>query len=46
MLYREIPIYDDPFPTQEQIMSGNPTAPRIPDESWLKHVQPGETVGV
>jgi hypothetical protein len=42
MGYREVKIYDGAFPTHEQILSGDPTAPRFPKESWLEHVHAGE----
>jgi hypothetical protein len=42
MPYREVKIYDDPFPTHDQIISGDPTAPRFPKETWIEKVNPGE----
>jgi len=38
---REVRIYDGPFPTHEQILSGGPNA-IFPKESWLQHMHPGE----
>jgi hypothetical protein len=40
--YREVKLFDEPFPTWEQIYSGDPGCPPIPKESWRKHMQPGE----
>jgi hypothetical protein len=42
MTYRDVKVYDAPFPTRDQILSGDPTAPPFPKEDWLQHVQPGE----
>lgn len=42
MAYREVKIYDDPFPTHDQIISGDPAAPPFPREVWLQKVNPGE----
>jgi hypothetical protein len=42
MPYRDVKVYDDPFPTHDQIMSGDPTAPPFPKEVWLQKVNPGE----
>jgi hypothetical protein len=42
MGYREVKIYDGEFPTHEQIVSGDPTAPPFPKESWLQHVHASE----
>ena len=42
MTHRDVKVYDAPFPTRDQILSGDPTAPPFPKESWLRHVQPGE----
>jgi hypothetical protein len=40
--YREVKVYDDPFPTHDQILSGDPAAPPFPKEVWLQHVKQGE----
>ena len=42
MAYREVKIYDGPFPTYEQVLSGDPDAPPHPKQVWLQQVQPGE----
>ncbi len=42
MPYREVKAYDDPFPTYEQIISGDPAAPPFPKEAWLQQVKQGE----
>ena len=42
MGYREAQIYDGPFPTYAQVVSGDPAAPPHPKEVWLQQVQPGE----
>jgi hypothetical protein len=42
MAYREVKVHDDPFPTHEQILSGDPAAPPFPKEAWLQKVNPGE----
>jgi hypothetical protein len=42
MPYREVKVYDDPFPTFDQIISGDPAAPPFPREAWLQKVNPGE----
>jgi len=42
MSYREIKIYDGPFPTFEQMMSGDPAAPPFPKETWLQQLKAGE----
>lgn len=42
MAYREVKIYDGEFPTFDQMISGNPTAPPFPKEVWLEQVQTGE----
>ena len=42
MAYREIKVYDGPFPTYEQIISGDPAAPPSPKEVWLQEVRQGE----
>lgn len=42
MSYREVKIYDGPFPTFEQMMSGDPTAPPFPKETWLQQLKAGE----
>ena len=39
---REVKLFDEPFPTWEQMYSGDPGSPPIPKESWRKHMQPGE----
>jgi hypothetical protein len=44
MPYREVKVYDDPFPTHDQILSGDPTAPPFPKEAWLQKLNPGEFV--
>jgi hypothetical protein len=40
--YREVKIYVGPFPTFEQIVSGDPTVPSQPNEVWLQQMRPGE----
>ena len=40
--YRELKLFDEPFPTWDQILSGDPESPRLPKESWRKYMQPGE----
>ena len=40
--YRELKLFDEPFPTWEQMVSGDPASPRLPKASWRKHMQPGE----
>ena len=42
MAYREVKVYDAPFPTYDQIVSGDPAAPPFPKEVWLQQVNPGE----
>ena len=42
MPYREVKVYDGPFATYDQIVSGDPTAPPHPQEVWLQQVNPGE----
>jgi hypothetical protein len=42
MGYREVKVYDGEFPTHEQIISGDPTAPPFPKETWREQMQPGE----
>jgi hypothetical protein len=42
MPYREVKAYDAPFPTYDQIISGDPTAPPFPKEAWLQQVKQGE----
>ena len=42
MAYREVRIYDAPFPTHDQVISGDPAAPPFPREVWLEKVNPGE----
>jgi hypothetical protein len=42
MAYREIKIYDAPFPTYDQIISGDPATPLFPKEVWLQQVKQGE----
>ena len=42
MAYREVNVYDGAFPTYEQIISGDPTAPPPPKEVWLQQVKSGE----
>lgn len=42
MPYREVKAYDDPFPTYDQILSGDPAAPPFPKEVWLQQVKQGE----
>jgi hypothetical protein len=42
MACREVKVYDDPFPTHAQIISGDPAAPPFPKEVWLQKVNPGE----
>jgi hypothetical protein len=41
MAYREEKVYDGPFPTYDQIISGDPAAPS-PQEVWLQKVNRGE----
>ena len=40
--YRELKLFDEPFPTWDQMLSGDPDRPRLPKESWRQHMQPGE----
>jgi len=40
--YREVKLFDELFPTWEQMYSGDPGSPPLPKESWRKHMQPGE----
>jgi hypothetical protein len=42
MAYREEKVYDGPFPTYDQIISGDPAAPPSPQEVWLQKVNKGE----
>jgi hypothetical protein len=42
MVYREVKVYDGPFPTYEQILSGDPAAPPFPGEVWQQQVKQGE----
>ena len=42
MTYRDVKVYDAPFPSWDQILAGDPTAPPFPKEDWLRHVQPRE----
>jgi hypothetical protein len=42
MSYKEINIYDGPFPTFDQMMSGDPAAPPFPKEIWLQQLKAGE----
>jgi hypothetical protein len=42
MPYREVKVYNGPFPTQEQLLSGDPTAPQFPKETWMEKVNAGE----
>jgi hypothetical protein len=42
MAYREERVYDGPFPTYDQIISGDPGAPPSPQEVWLQKVNKGE----
>lgn len=42
MGYREVRIYDGPFPAPEQILTGDPGRPPFPKEVWLQEVQPAE----
>ena len=42
MDYREVPIYDCPFPSIEQALTGDPERPPFPKEVWLQQVQAGE----
>jgi hypothetical protein len=42
MPYREVKAYDAPFPTYDQIISGDPAAPPFPKEVWLQQVKQGE----
>jgi hypothetical protein len=42
MPYRELNVYDDPFPTLDQILSGDPAAPPFPQEVWRQKISPGE----
>jgi hypothetical protein len=41
MTMREVRVYGSPFPTHEQIRSGDPNTV-FPKESWLQHMHPGE----
>jgi hypothetical protein len=40
--YREVKVYDGPFPTYDQILSGDPAAPPFPREVWQQQVKQGE----
>ncbi len=40
--YRELRVYDGPFPAPDQIISCDPAAPPFPKESWTQHMRPGE----
>jgi hypothetical protein len=42
MAYREVKVSNDPFPTHDRIISGDPAAPPFPKEVWLQQVNPGE----
>lgn len=42
MAYREVKVYDGPFPTYDQIISGDPGAPPYPKEVWRQQVKQGE----
>jgi hypothetical protein len=42
MPYREVKVYDGPFPTYDQILSGDPTAPPFPKEVWQQELNRGE----
>jgi hypothetical protein len=40
--YRQLKLFDEPFPTWDQMLSGDPGMPPFPKESWRKHVRNGE----
>jgi hypothetical protein len=42
MAYREVKVYDGPFATHDQIITGDPAMPPVPEEVWLQKVKPGE----
>jgi hypothetical protein len=42
MAFREVKVYDGPFATYDQILSGDPAAPPFPKEIWQQQVKQGE----
>jgi hypothetical protein len=42
MGFREVKVFDRDFPTNDQIISGDPTQGPWPQEVWMNEIQPGE----